>query len=249
VKKDSTDNQAGMSLRPSAARKGGVSSAPSDAVPDTDDARERGGTAQEEERGFAPVDLAPDDPTDALMWFMRWERPYPGYLKDLANMVAQATRCRVVALTVNAALWRGVEWLKDLEQVQRLHTARETLKRCGWSTSPLDWSAYTLKGCGSGGQIEIRHAGRVHSPWVHGLKDDTSLSLRTTAGLCVLFGLVDLEQVRGTAGLEASAQAKDFLAQLDSRVVLAEDLARRAKLAPASVTATSRDQLLANRHR
>jgi hypothetical protein len=128
-----------------------------------------------------------------------------------------------------------------------MEQARETIERCGWSTSPLEWP-YTLRGCGAKDKIDLRCVGKFHTARVHRLKDALGLSLRSTAGLCILFGIVDLDCLRGAIGRQASEQAREFLNELEQRVVLARALARRASDDPAPVTSTARDQLR-TRHR
>jgi hypothetical protein len=225
----------------------GVSLRPSDARPGGDD-------------GLEVEEPAPtDDPASALSWLRRFNPPpvdplvlplsaaLPGYLKQGVAAVGEDTGCKVLVFTATGALWRGLDWIFGQPEVGPIEQARGTVERCGWSTSSLDWP-YTLRGCGQKDHIELRRVGRDHTNRVHRLKDALGLSLRVTTGLCILFGIVDLN-LRGTVGRQASEQARDFLAELESRVVLAKELASRALYAPAPVTSTPRDQLRRTRHR
>jgi hypothetical protein len=161
------------------------------------------------------------------------------------EMVGAETGCGVLSFTATGVLHRGGDWLTAQAEIPAIAQARRTVQRAGWSTSPLEWT-YTLRGCGQKGHIELRRVGRQHSNQVHRLKDALGLSLRVTAGLCILFGIVDLN-LRGAIGRQATEQARDFLAELESRLVLARDLAARAARDPASVTGTPRDQLRSHR--
>jgi hypothetical protein len=228
--------------RPEGADRDGVSLRPSDSI--RDDAPD-------------PI-AATDDPADALGWMRRFMPPaldselqplsvaLPGYLKQGVAAVGADTGCRILAYTAIGALHRGADWLYEQTEIGALEHARREVQRAGWSTSPLEWT-YTLRGSGQRDHIELRRVGRFHANRVHRLKDALGLSLRVTGGLCALFGIVDLN-LRGAVGRQASEQASDFLAELESRVVLAKDLARRAVREPATVTGTPRDQLRRMRH-
>lgn len=202
---------------------------------------------------FDPSDSEPDDCARALAWLRAFTLPevaadvqpldnaLPGYLKQGLRAVGDETRCRVVAVTATGALHRGLEWLEQQPEVPDIARARETVERCGWPTSALEWS-YTLRGCGPKDHIVLRHVGKHHTNRVHRLKDVLGLSLRVTGGLCILFGTVDLN-LRGAVGRQATEQAREFLAELESRLVLAKEIAQRAAGDPAPVTSTPRNQL------
>jgi hypothetical protein len=198
----------------------------------------------------------PDDPAAALDWYRNFTPPdpdpevlpvsaaFPRYMKDGAKALGRETGCDVLTFTTTAALHRGVDWLLRQAEVAPMEQARETIERCGWSTSPLEWP-YTLRGCGAKDKIDLRCVGKVHIRLVHQLKEALGLSLRTTAGLSILFGIVDLDCLRGAIGRQATEQAREFLNELEQRVVLAQALAKRASNDPAPVTSTARDQLRA----
>jgi hypothetical protein len=203
-------------------------------------------------------DAAPDDPAAALGWYRNFKPPavdpdvlpvsaaFPRHVKDGVKALGRETGCKVVAFTATAALHRGADWLLLQPEIDPIEQARGTVERSGWSTSPLEWP-YTLRGCGAKDKIELRCVGRLHSGRVHRLKDALGLSLRSTAGLCILFGIVDLKCLKGAIGRQASEQAREFLTELEQRIVLAQELARRARNDPAPVTSTARDEL--RRHR
>jgi hypothetical protein len=197
------------------------------------------------------------DPEVALRWLRTFTPPaidpnvsavsagFPPYLRQAVDMVGEATGCDVQAYTAIGALHRGVVWIERQPEVGRIRRARQVVERAGWSTEPLDWK-FSLR---SGeAHIELRRVGSEHRNRVFALMDVLGLSQRATAGLSVLIGVVDLK-LRGAAGRQATETAKDFLAQLESRLVLAEDLARRAARDPAPITSVSLDQLRSTRHR
>jgi hypothetical protein len=213
---------------------------------------------------FDPTDPIGDDIPDerdecarGLDWLCRFSPPavdpevqpmsvaLPGYLKQGVAHVGTETGCGVLAYTATGALHRGVDWLRTQAEVSAMERARHQIKRAGWSTAPLDWT-YPLQGCGNRDHIELRRVGKVHSARVHRLKDAFGVSLRVAGGLCILFGIVDLN-LRGAIGRQASEQARDFLAQLESRVVLAKDLAGRAMRDPAPITSIPRNQRRSHR--
>lgn len=201
---------------------------------------------------------APNDPRHVVAWLRAFEPPelrpdvpslstaLPGYLKQAVSMVKAETRCTVLAFTATGLLHRGVEWLEAQTEVADITQARSSVESAGWSTDPLDWQ-FPLRGCGPRDHIELRRVGRFHANRVHRLKDVLGLSLRVAGGLCILFGVVDLN-LRGAAGRHASDQARAFLGELESRVVLARDLAARALADPAPLTGTPRDQLRRTRY-
>jgi len=107
-----------------------------------------------------------EDVTETLRWLERFEPPpvdetvksingaLPGYLREGLKSIGVETHCSVLAFTATGGLWRGAEWLLQLEGMRELQRLRERIRAAGWSAEPLDWGDYTLRNCGPLDRIE-----------------------------------------------------------------------------------------------